>query len=183
MAAPAMVPGGTAARALVACCAEFMIAAVAPVGPAALPLHRCVVQAVVVAAAGIGDPQVGHDCAPFGAVRSGAPVADGGDQMGHLVRDRGGEEIGLVPVCDVEVVAQERSLTLAPLRLPRRLATQVEADYRVREASAARCAERFGLAQDLQCALLYMPGDAFAGVTHFKVINIQQVIACMKNKL
>jgi len=89
--------------------------------------------------------------------------------VGHLVGDRGREEIGLVPVCDVEVVAQERSLTLAPLRLPRRLATQVEADYGVREASAIRCAERFGLAQDLQCALLYTPGDAFAGVTHVEV--------------
>ena len=61
-----------------------------------------------------------------------AAVAGRGDQVGDLVGDGARKEIRLVMLCDVQVVAQQRSGTFVPLHLSGRLTVQIEADDRVR---------------------------------------------------
>lgn len=128
-----MIPAAPRLDAFVSGGAQFMAAAVTLVGPATLSPDCSLFQGVLMTALRIGNAQVAHDCAPFGAVRLDAAVAGHGDQVGDLVGDGARKEIRLVMLCDVQVVAQQRSGTFVPLHLSGRLTVQIEADDRVRK--------------------------------------------------
>ena len=72
-----------------------------------------------------------HDGTPLLAVRAGAPMTGGSDQVGDLVGDRPLKEIEFVTASDIEVVAQCRAFAAAPACLSGGLSTQVKTDDRI----------------------------------------------------
>jgi len=131
-----MIPAASRLNAFVSGCTQFVAAAVTLVGPATLSSDRSLFQGVLMTAFRIGNPQEAHDCAPFGAVRSGLAVTGRGDQVGNLVGDGLCKKIFVVMPSDVQVVAQQRPGPFAPLHLSGRLSVQIEADDRVRKPRA-----------------------------------------------
>ena len=131
-----MIPAAPRLDAFVSGRTQFMAAAVTLIGPATLSSDRSLFQGVLMAAFRIGNAQEAHDCAPFGAVRSGLAVTGRGDQMGNLVGDGLCKKIFVVMLRNVQVVAQHRSGTSAPLHLSGRLSVQIEPYDRVRKPRA-----------------------------------------------